>query len=992
MDYVINCLGLPFNGSTVSSKSLGGSESAAFYLARELVKRGHRCTVFTTSRDEGVFDGVTYCFCGEVTETAPLGERFEFYAMNTPHDVLIAQRHPLAFCHNYNAKVRLWQTHDLALHRTTAAVLQQMWNVSAVTVVSEWHKKQMMSVYPIPASSIYVVPNGVDASLYVDPQPVSLPASLFDDKRQGKLALLYQSRPERGLEHLVRPGGIMDRLRHVDVHLFVCGYENTTDQMRDYYDQLNAWADALPNVTRLGALSKPELARLQYACDVLCYPTEFEEVSCITAMEAMHAGLPMVTSDCAALTETCAGAGVELIPLKDGQADENAFVVWLTLMAEDTLHAEESRNQLEAMVQAQLAAAHNKTWSAATDALESVVRECFAQKSDTATARHALKNSDVPLCREVLDFSRSNTITDKLRSELHLFDFLRSDEEYKAHYDKWCGKYYADVPQEDRCVPPSGARAQAVEMCVGKLVSESHRDRPLRVLDYGCAHGHYTITLAKKFPNVEFLGVDISIDAVREAVAWAQRDNVGNVSFSRADSIDAVNGSFDVILLCEILEHVRSHTAMLNSARALLTEGGALVTTTPYGPWEWLGRESYKKGREHCQHFERTDLVEIFDGMNPEMYCAPGGASNDGTPVGSWVCVVKPGDKAFGMANMRRKWLQTLPEQTVSACLIVKDGANVLRKALDTLVPWVSEVIIGIDPATTDDTAAVIDKFAVDNPWLPVTHFEGKRAVDDGFDEARNFVCDRAIGDWILWMDADEELIGGQELVKLLRPNMHDAYCVPQIHFSVDPPQVLTTDYPSRIYRNHKGIRFYGRVHEHPETAPGEAIPSATMRHEIRFAHNGYVTEDVRRARYYRNLPLLMRDVKEHPNRILNKFLLIRDLAQGVGFELQQNGGASRERFMDHRSRALRIVELWRELLSNPKPVSRMLIDALPYYTLASEVIGGWFAADVSFSTQKLSLSTQQKIQGKFLTTQDFNGLLTRLSQEATQHYDGSHL
>ena len=35
--------GMPFNGDTIpSGQSLGGSESAAYYLAKALVKRGHR--------------------------------------------------------------------------------------------------------------------------------------------------------------------------------------------------------------------------------------------------------------------------------------------------------------------------------------------------------------------------------------------------------------------------------------------------------------------------------------------------------------------------------------------------------------------------------------------------------------------------------------------------------------------------------------------------------------------------------------------------------------------------------------------------------------------------------------------------------------------------------------------------------------------------------------------------------------------------------------
>ena len=980
MDYVINALGLPFNGDTIKSSSLGGSESAAYYLARELAARGHRVTAFTMSNEEGVFDGVTYCHAGNVTNENPMGERFEFYARNTPHDVLIVQRSPMAFQGKYAAKLTIWQTHDLALHHTSGLVMNMAWNINAVTTVSQWHKDQLLAVYPFAKGVVHVVPNGVDPDLYSGP----LDPTMVLANPTGGLRLLYQSRPERGLAHLVRPGGIMDRLRGIAT-LYVCGYENTTEQMASFYAQLESWGKALPNIVHLGALTKPNLAQLQRNCDVLCYPTEFDEVSCITVMEAMHAHLPVITSDCAALPETCKDAGVELIPLRDNMADENLFVAWLK-MAHADLNDElrEGASILGKMKLAQATAARTRTWAKATDALEFVVADCLDAKSPTTIARHALKNSDLTLTKMALAVAPDNAITRKLKEELSLFDFLDDDAAYKAHYDKHCGDYYQRVPREQRFKEPDGSRWIAVRMMVAQAIESA--GRPLRILDYGCAHGHYTISLAKMFPDSSFYGVDINATAIQEAIEWAGADIVHNVEFTRADSVRDLTGQYDLVLLCEVLEHVKEPQLLLYDACERLTEGGKIITTTPYGPWEWGGHDSYKLAREHNHHFERTDLVELFVGMELNVVCAPAGVSPGGTPVGSWVCMATPGkNPAFGEVNFQRKYRETVPEQTVSACLIVKDGANSLRKALDSLVPWVAEVIIGIDPASTDSTHDVIAAFAAANPWLPVTQFIGERAIEVGFDVARNTVVDRACGDWILWMDADEELMGGEYVTKLLHENMHDAYCTGQIHFSVDPPQVLTIDYPSRLYRNNRGIRFYGRVHEHPETAPGEAIPTATLRGDVKFAHNGYVTEEVRRARYFRNLPLLMRDVNEHPDRILNKFLLIRDLAQGIGFELQLNGGRPD---MGHRGRAQQIVDLWRELLKNEKPVSRMLIDSLPYYTIAAEIIGGWFNADVTFNVNKLSLDTKQRVQGKFLTAADLNTLVTRLSKEATQHYD----
>lgn len=1003
MDYVICALGMPFNGTTVSEESLGGSESAAYYMARELARRGHRVTVFTTHEQGGMSEGVNYVPCGPLTPQTPLGAHFEFYARNTPHDVLIIQRHPTAFDRPFASKVNIWQTHDLALHRTGGPINAMMWNVDAVTCVSNWHKAQLREVYGLSDEIVSVVRNGVDPALYAEPISRDVPLILPGDGDE--LRLLYQSRPERGLEHLVRPGGIMDRLRGV-ARLYVCGYDNTTQEMAPYYEQLNQWAAALPNVTRLGALDKRALADTQRQMHVLCYPTEFEEVSCVTAMEAMHAGLPMVTSAAAALTETCAGAGVELIPLKDGAADEDAFVEWVSQVALDRMNARADSSAaarvvggasvfvageptvLDRMGEAQRESAKLFTWVHAVDDLEALVSECFEQsRSFPSLLKHALKVGDLPL----FDYVTGNIVPAEgalvqraVKERRDMYAFLASDEAYAAHYAKHGGAYYRDTPREERWrVPEETTRYKATGMQLAKV--RQVLNRPLRVLDYGCAHGHYSIGLARALPDCEFVGVDLVPQAVEEAREWSASLGLTNTSFCAPE---AVEGEFDVVLLAEVLEHVRDYPALLREAQARLRPDGAIITTTPYGPWEWIGHEPYKTGREHWQHFERADLLELFCVMSPDIVCAPAGAAPGNTPIGSWVALAWPQGRAFGSVNMARKLAATRPEQTISACMIVKDGEHVLGKALESLVPWVAEIVIGIDASTSDRTLDVITEFERRNPWTAVDVFHNVSALKSGFDEARNATVGRATGDWILWMDADEELIGGAELPKLQRPNMHQAYCVPQMHFSINPPQVLTVDLPSRLFRNNGKCRFYGRVHEHPEVSPGEAIPTATARGEMAFAHNGYITEEKRRERYFRNLPLLLRDIEDHPDRLLNKFLLIRDLAQGVGFELQSNGGRP---MPDHRARCQRVVDLWRELLACDKPVSRMLLDALQYYTMAAEVLGGWFEANVGLHVSKSPADTKLNVQAKFVSIDDFSQLLQRLSKEATVNYDSRY-
>lgn len=1035
MDIVLHSLGMPFNGETIEKRSLGGSESAAYYQARELARRGHRVTVFTMTQEEGQWDGVNYCFAGQPTEAAPLGDRFEFYARNTPHDALIIQRHPHAFHQPFASKVNLWQLHDLALHRTAGMANHGMWQTDFVTCVSEWHKTQVCEVYGFDPEFVRVVPNGVDPELYADSReyrhaiisgtdlpelvgasPVHLHGVLDIGVPSGKFLLLYQSRPERGLEHLVRPGGIMDRLRDTNAHLLVCSYDNTMPQMVHFYGMLHRWADALPNVTMLGALTKAQLAALQKSCDLLVYPSNgFEEVSCITAMEAMHAGLPMLTTDTGALAETCAGSGTILLPPKEGRTDEDAFVDYISVHAPMKTWSLERGLQLES--------AKTRTWSAAVDQLEAVINEALVKRAGTldAAARHSIEHSDIKfigmdLAAEPAEMPKT-AISVRTDEEIALlYAFASSPEAYKAHYDKHQATYYNDF--EDRVVGEDvthTTRFQGVASLIHREADIAGKE--LRVLDYGCAHGHYLMPLAQSLPDCRFTGVDVSARAISAALKWATRDTVHNVELRLGgqevfESIEALcplvydeesmvyEGSaavakrahrdlFDVILAGEVVEHVPDWQALLESFRNVLKPGGLLVITTPVGRWEWTGTEAFREAREHLHHFERHDIEEIC-GRNPvDILYAPAGHDKTGKVLGSWVWGVRP-IEPFQMYDVERKRAQLAPRETVSACLIVKDGEKTLRKCVESFVDWVDEIVIAVDPSTKDRTFDVIDQLREDYRWKAFNVIPGLPALQDGFDAARNRTVEAAAGDWIMWVDADEEVQQPWNLWKYLRPSQHKAFGFPQIHYSTNPPGVLTTDFPCRLFRNRAGIQFYGLVHEHPEVEPGKAIPRSSIRHDVQFLHNGYVDEETRRKRYLRNLPLLHRDLEKYPTRGLNRFLWVRDIAQGLMFEHEQTQGQVME---GHRERAQEAIALWEQIVE--KDPVRMAVDSLRYYSHCVETLGGGFEFDVTYKSATQAapdLACNMQFKGRFASIKHYDLLMSKIHQEATRHYESKYL
>ena len=100
-----------------------------------------------------------------------------------------------------------------------------------------------------------------------------------------------------------------------------------------------------------------------------------------------------------------------------------------------------------------------------------------------------------------------------------------------------------------------------------------------RVLDLGCASGYLARLLSRH--GCRTVGVDINPQAVEEASRVCVAAYTADLDQTRLTELLAEEPPFDVIVLGDILEHLREPLRVLEETRGLLVEGGYVVASIP---------------------------------------------------------------------------------------------------------------------------------------------------------------------------------------------------------------------------------------------------------------------------------------------------------------------------------------------------------------------------------------------------------------------------
>lgn len=205
---------------------------------------------------------------------------------------------------NYPSQVdpskKLIYWNQLSFDQDAVQFLRQKQNVDRIdhfVFVSDWQAEQFRKIFNIPGEKTSVIKNACIG--------VKTKTSINNNK---KIKICYTSTPWRGLDVLLKSWEIL-KPQNCELHVFSsCKIYGKDFAAQDsQYEFLYDWCKRLPGVVYRGSIPNDELRKELQTFDILAYPNTFEETSCIAVIEALSAGLRVITSSLGALPETTEG-------------------------------------------------------------------------------------------------------------------------------------------------------------------------------------------------------------------------------------------------------------------------------------------------------------------------------------------------------------------------------------------------------------------------------------------------------------------------------------------------------------------------------------------------------------------------------------------------------------------------------------------------------------------------------------------------------------
>lgn len=340
--------GVGWNGSSIRTTGVGGSETHTIEMARRI-------------RERGVFDVWVFCntpngateVCDGVVYTS-LDNFYKFVGTTYVHSCIVSRFSeyiPVAF-RGYADRVFLF-LHDLS---PSGCVIPLDPKLRRIFCLSEWHAGFFTSSFPTLTDKTTSLYYGIDDSRF------------FSDHNGDRWRFIYSSMPDRGLVVLLRmwpriremiPGARLDVF--CDIHHPWCSRVQPA-MMDEVRSTLRRFSEESHGVVVHGWVPKERLAEGWREAGVWLYPCIFTETFCLTALEAALSRTLAITNHLGALAETVGDRGIII----DGDPLTDEWQTRALDALRDVLHR---KDKADGLIDRNQEWASAMTWSRQADRL-----------------------------------------------------------------------------------------------------------------------------------------------------------------------------------------------------------------------------------------------------------------------------------------------------------------------------------------------------------------------------------------------------------------------------------------------------------------------------------------------------------------------------------------------------------------------------------------------------------------------------------------------
>jgi len=209
--------------------------------------------------------------------------------------------------------------------------------------------------------------------------------------------------------------------------------------------------------------------------------------------------------------------------------------------------------------------------------------------------------------------------------------------------------------------------------------------------------------------------------------------------------------------------------------------------------------------------------------------------------------------------NLARVERKLRKERTLSVCMIVRDAARTLPRALESATHFADEIVV-VDTGSRDETVEIAKRFGA-----KLGHF----AWCDDFAAARNASLDLATSDWVMWLDADDYVPPTEwpKLQELKYQPLDRAF----MFLLKNEGAVFESCWQTRMFPRHPKLRFRFPVHEQISPAVSQ-LGLQVKTTNVTIVHAGYETKEVVLAKKEKYLRMLVRHLEQHPEDTLSRY------------------------------------------------------------------------------------------------------------------------